>query len=136
MVPNETPELTVLYDGSCSLCRTSAARLRQFDIHKRIEILDLHDPAVQKRFPHIERDSAMRWMLAIGAQGQIWSGADAWAHIGLILPGWNLFAWLLLVPGINWIARKVYGFIASNRYRWNSSRCEDGTCSLHAPPKS
>ena len=36
------------------------------------------------------------------------------------LPGWNLLAWLLLVPGIHWIAAKAYAWIARNRYRWNS----------------
>jgi predicted DCC family thiol-disulfide oxidoreductase YuxK len=124
---------TVLYDGSCSLCRASVARLRRFDTRDRIETLDLHDPAAQLRFPQIDREAAMRWMQAVDTHGRVWSGADAWAHIGLLLPGWNLLAWLLLVPGIHWLAAKVYAWIARNRYRWNSSACSDGTCSLHIP---
>ncbi len=128
------PDLTVLYDGSCSLCRASVARLRRFDTRTRIETLDLHDPTAATRFPQIDREAAMRWMQAVDTRGNVWSGADAWARIGLLLPGWNLLAWLLLVPGIHWIAARAYAWIARNRYRWNAAACSDGTCSLHIPP--
>lgn len=127
------PDMTVFYDGSCSLCRASVARLRRMDTRGRIELLDLHDPAAQTRFPQIDREEAMRWMQAVDSRGRIWSGTQAWAHIGLLLPGWNLLAWLLLVPGIRWLAAKAYAWIARNRYRWNASLCSDGTCSLHIP---
>jgi predicted DCC family thiol-disulfide oxidoreductase YuxK len=125
--------MTVFYDGSCSLCRASVARLRRMDTRGRIELLDLNDPAAQTRFPQIDREEAMRWMQAVDSRGRIWSGAQAWARIGLLLHGWNLLAWLLLVPGIRWLAAKAYAWIARNRYRWNSSLCSDGTCSLHIP---
>jgi predicted DCC family thiol-disulfide oxidoreductase YuxK len=127
-------KLTVLYDGSCSFCRASVARLKHFDSRGCIEALDLHDPAAQSRFPEIDREQAMRSMQAVDSLGHVWSGAEAWAHMGLLLPGWKWIAWLLLVPGIRWLAAKAYAWIARNRYRWNSSLCEDGTCSLHVPP--
>lgn len=126
-------DLTVLYDGSCSLCRASVARLRRFDTRRRVETLDLHDPAAVTRFPQIDRDQAMLSMQAVDRRGRVWSGVDAWAQIGSLLPGWNLLAWVLAVPGIRWLAAKAYDWVARNRYRWNSSLCEDGTCSLHIP---
>jgi predicted DCC family thiol-disulfide oxidoreductase YuxK len=129
-------ELTVLYDGSCSLCRASVARVRPFDRRQRVEFLDLHEPSVQQRFPQIDREAAMRWMQAVDADGRVWTGAEAWARIGRLLPGWSLLAWLLLVPGIRWLAAKVYAWIARNRYRWNRSVCSDGTCSWHVPDSS
>lgn len=129
-------ELTVLYDGSCSLCRASVARVQRFDSRRRIEFLDLYDPSASMRFPQIDREVAMRWMQAVDARGHVWSGADAWAHIGMHLPGWNLLAWVLLIPGVRWIAAKVYAWIARNRYRWNRNLCADGTCALHLPEDS
>lgn len=129
-------ELTVLYDGSCGLCRASVARVRPFDRRGRVEFLDLQDLSTEKRFPQIDREIAMRWMQAVDAHGRVWSGTDAWAHIGQLLPGWNLLAWILLVPGIRWIAAKIYMWIARNRYRWNRDLCADGTCSLHLPGES
>jgi predicted DCC family thiol-disulfide oxidoreductase YuxK len=125
-------ELTVLYDGGCSLCRASVARVQRFDAGHRIEFLDVHDPSAQKRFPEIDPQVAMRWMQAIGADGSVSTGAGAWARIGLLLPGWKLVAWILLIPGVRWIAAGIYSWIARNRFRWNRAACPDGSCSLHS----
>ncbi|HTQ96712.1 MAG TPA: DUF393 domain-containing protein [Candidatus Acidoferrum sp.] len=130
------PELTILYDGACSLCRASVGRLSRFDKRNRIEILDLNDPSVPVRFPNIDREAAMRLMQAVDSKGHVWSGADAWAHIGLLLPIWKWFAWVLLVPGIRWMASQVYAWVARNRYRWNTTICEDGSCAVHIRPGS
>jgi predicted DCC family thiol-disulfide oxidoreductase YuxK len=124
-------ELTVLYDGTCNLCRASVARVRRMDSHSRIELLDLHDASRAARFPQVNVDEAMRLMQAVDPRGRVYSGADALARIALTLPGWKLIAWLLLVPGIHFIAQRVYAWIARNRYRWNREACEDGTCALH-----
>ena len=124
---------TVLFDGSCSLCRASVARARRFDGDQRIEFLDLHDSQVAARFPQVNRDEAMRLMQAVDSNGQVFAGVDAWARIGGLLPGWNLLAWILLVPGFHWLAAKIYLWIARNRYRWNRAACADGTCALHIP---
>jgi len=124
-------ELTVLYDGACNLCRASVVRVRRMDPRSRIELLDLHDASRATRFPQVDLDEAMRLMQAVDLRGRVYSGADAWARIGLALPGWKLIAWLLLVPGIYFIAQRVYAWIARNRYRWNRELCEDGTCALH-----
>ena len=128
--------LTVLFDGQCTLCSTSAARIRRSDFEHRIELLDLHDATVTQRFPSIDRQDAMKWMLAVDPQGRTYRGADAWARIGLLLPGWNLLARILLFPGIHWLAMKTYAWIARNRYRWNRAVCEDGSCTAHVrrPP--
>jgi predicted DCC family thiol-disulfide oxidoreductase YuxK len=125
------PKLTVLFDGDCGLCRASVARLRRMDRGGRIETLDLHDPSAATRFPQVNREEAMRLMQAVDANGRVFSGVDAWARIGLTLPGWNLVAWLLVVPGIHFIGARVYAWVARNRYRWNKDLCADGTCALH-----
>lgn len=123
--------LTILYDGNCGLCRESVARLRKIDRGSRIELLDLHDPSVSARFPQVNREEAMRLMQAVDPAGKVYSGVDAWARVGLALPGWKFIAWLLLVPGIHFVAGKIYAWVARNRYRWNRELCADGSCSVH-----
>lgn len=125
-------ELTVLYDGACGLCRASVDRLRRMDRHSRVELLDLHDASVPSRFPQVNSEEAMRLMQAVDPAGRIYSGVDAWVRIGSTLPGWKLVAWVLLVPGIHFLAQSVYAWVARNRYRWNRDLCADGTCALHA----
>jgi predicted DCC family thiol-disulfide oxidoreductase YuxK len=129
-------ELTVLYDGACNLCRASVARIRRMDPRGRIELLDLHDASVPARFPQINLDEAMRLMQAVDPHGRVYSGIDAWARVGLSLPGWKLIAWLLLVPGIHFVAQHFYAWVARNRYRWNRELCGDGTCALHVEQPS
>ncbi len=126
------PGLTVLYDGACGFCRGSATRLRRLDTGKRIELLDLHDPAVVQRFAQIDREEALRSMQAVDGRGRVFSGVDAWARVGLTLPGWKWLAWILLVPGIHFVAARAYAWVARNRYRWNPEECADGSCVFHA----
>jgi len=128
--------LTVLFDGSCSLCRASVARARRFDRNHKIEFFDLHDPQAAERFPQVNREEAMRLMQIVDSNGKVYGGVDAWARIGMLLPGWNLAAWLLFVPGIRWLAAKIYAWIARNRYRWNREACVDGSCRVHLPANS
>jgi predicted DCC family thiol-disulfide oxidoreductase YuxK len=128
--------LTVLFDGSCSLCRASVARARRFNFQNRIEFPDLHDPQAAVRFPQVDREEAMRWMQAVDSRGRVFRAVRAWARIGLLLPGWSLLAWILLVPGIYWLASKIYSWVARNRFRWNSESCRDGSCSEHLPSSS
>jgi predicted DCC family thiol-disulfide oxidoreductase YuxK len=124
--------LTVLYDGNCGLCLVSVARLRRVDRGGRIELLDLHDPSVSARFPQVNREEALRLMQAVDPEGKVYAGVDAWARAGLALPGWKVVAWLLLVPGIHFVAGKIYAWVARNRYRWNRELCADGSCAVHA----
>jgi len=128
-------ELTILFDGSCNLCRASAERVRRFDRANRIEFLDVNDPATLQRFPQVNREEALRWMQAVDSNGKVFSGSDAWARIGGRLPGWKLVAWTLLVPGVRWFAGKIYAWIARNRFRWNRAMCEDGSCRVHVEKK-
>jgi predicted DCC family thiol-disulfide oxidoreductase YuxK len=124
-------ELTILYDGRCNLCRASVARLRRMDPKGRVETLDLHDPSVEQRFPQVNRNEAMRLMQAVDSRGRVYSGVDAWVRVFVALPGWKVIGWLLLVPGIHFIAQHAYAWVARNRYRWNREQCEDGSCALH-----
>jgi len=126
-------DLTVLYDGACSLCRGSVVRVQKFDRERCIAFVDVRDASVKERFPQVDVEVALRWMQAVGSNGRVWSGADAWARMGMLLPGWKLAAWILTVPGIHWMAGKVYAWLARNRYRWNRELCADGTCGLHLP---
>jgi predicted DCC family thiol-disulfide oxidoreductase YuxK len=126
-------DLTVLFDGACSLCRKSVARARRFDSRARIEFLDLHDVSVPQRFPQIDKEAAMRWMQAVDSDSRVHSGIDAWERIGSLLPGWSLIAWILRVPGVHWISAKTYAWIARNRYRWNREACADSSCAVHLP---
>jgi predicted DCC family thiol-disulfide oxidoreductase YuxK len=127
--------LTVLFDGTCNLCRGSVQGVKRFDAARRIEFLDLHHPSARERFPQVNREEAMRSMQAVDSNGNVSTGSNAWARIGMLLPGWKWVAWILLVPGIRFMAGTFYAWIARNRYRWSRAVCEDGTCKMHLGKK-
>ena len=131
-VRNIMAGLTILYDGKCGLCRASVARLRKIDRGGGIELLDLHDPSVAAHFPQMNREEALRLMQAVDPAGKVYAGVDAWARAGLALPRWKFIAWLLLVPGVHFVADMVYAWVARNRYRWNPELCADGSCAVHS----
>src|SRR5260370_1690894 len=89
------PDLTVLYDGACGLCRASVARVRRIDRGGRIELLDLHEPAAAARFPQVNREEALRLMQAVDSRGTVYSRVGVLACLGLSVPGSKLIAWLL-----------------------------------------
>ena len=128
-------ELTVLYDGACTLCRTSADRVRRLDRRHCIELVDLHDPSIATRFPQVDPEKALRLMQAVDAKGRVSSGVDAWAEICRALPGLWPVAWLLRFPGIHALAGWIYAWVARNRYRWNRDACADGSCAVHLPTR-
>src|SRR5258708_13085228 len=95
------PDLTVLYDGACGLCRASVARVRRIDRGGRIELLDLHEPAAAARFPQVNREEALRLMQAADSRGKVYSGLDPWARIGLAGPRWKPLSRPLPLPAIH-----------------------------------
>src|SRR5260221_14734407 len=115
-------ELTVLFDGSCNLCRGSAARVRRFDRANRIEFLDVNDPAALPRFPQANREEALRWMQAVDSSGTGFGGSDAWARIRGPFAGWKMISAILLIPRIRWFFRKIYWWDGGNRFSWERGK--------------
>src|ERR1700756_5735626 len=103
-------ELTVLFDGSCNLCRDSAERARRFDKAQRIEFLELHDPAAQQRFPQVNREEAVRRVQAVDSNRRLLRGSDDWLPNGTLLHDWKFAGGILLIPGTRSIARWIYGW--------------------------
>lgn len=124
--------LTVLYDGQCALCRASVARAQRFSRDDAIEFLDLHAPEAATRFPQVDRAQAMAAMTVVDPRGRTFGGVDAWIQITSLFPGWRAAGFLLRVPGIHFLAARVYAWIARNRYRWNRDACSGASCSLHS----
>lgn len=132
---SHAPGLVVLYDGQCRLCSGTAGRLRRLDRHQHLELIDLHDPGVAQRFPGMDLDRALQEIQAVDARGRVYSGVDAFARIGALLPGWRWVAWLPRLPGLHAIAVLTYRWVARNRYRWNRNACPEGTCFTSGRPR-
>jgi predicted DCC family thiol-disulfide oxidoreductase YuxK len=127
----DQPALQVLYDGACPRCRASMALLTAADPDRALQPIDLTRVDVSSLNPSLTKEACMRSMHVIARDGRIKFGFDAVRAIGGWLPlFWpaTLFAWL---PGIAWVGRLGYNYLAASRRR--DTVCTDEVCGIHPP---
>lgn len=128
--------MTVVYDGACALCTSSAVGLGRRFGPDRVVLLDLQAPGAMASHPSLRgvtREAAMERMHVVLPGGRVVAGAEAVARIAAAARwvGWIAFAYY--VPGVRQLAEALYRVVARNRYRLfgRTRRCDGGTCHLH-----
>ena len=105
----------LLYDGDCAFC-TKCAQLVERRIRPEAEIVawqfaDLPALGITGE----QAADAVQW---VQIDGTVRSGHEAIAAmLNTAGRAWGLIGRVLLLPGISWVAAKVYRLVARNRYR-------------------
>lgn len=107
---------TLVYDGDCAFCRRWIERLRRWDPHGEIAVVPLQqtDRVAAFRIPHAALEEAMHLILP---DGRVFAGAAATPEILRRLRGRRWLAWAFAVPGVPWVAARVYRWVARRRHR-------------------
>ena len=92
------PALTVLYDGSCPLCRREIALYRGLQASQPLCFADVSDPALVPP-PGASPETLRARFHVRHADGRLESGARAFLALWATLPGWRWLARLGAVPG-------------------------------------
>ena len=102
---------TVLYDGSCPLCKAEIGLYRDRDADGRLCLVDVSAPGAT--LPQgLDRESAMARFHVIASNGQVLSGAAAFIEVWRVLPGWRWLARLAALPGVEPVLEVTYrGFL-------------------------
>ncbi len=109
---------TLVYDGSCNVCRRLVRRVQHWDSRHVIQAIASQNDTVATRFPWISGEAFGESMYVIAADGRTWSGAAAARQLLAILPfGW-LLGWLWGLPSFGALADRGYRVFARNRYRF------------------
>jgi predicted DCC family thiol-disulfide oxidoreductase YuxK len=104
----------LLYDGDCGFCTTCARVLRRTGPDAEIVAWQLTDLA-ELGITEEQAADAVQW---VRIDGTVRSGHEAIAAVLSSAGGiWKLVGRTLLLPGISWIAAKLYRLVADNRYR-------------------
>lgn len=105
------PQLQVLYDGGCPLCRREIAYYRKLPALEPIAWLDLSNE--QQNLPlGISRCDALRRFHLVNEQGEVWQGARAFLRLWRALPGWRYLGYALAVPPLPSLLELCYrGFL-------------------------
>lgn len=116
--------LTVLYDGSCRLCRRSAFGLGMLDAFSHLRLVDFRDPAAKKAVaPHLHESQLDLAMHVLLPDGSVRTGYDGFRAIAWHLPALWPAAPFLGLPGIRDAGRVIYARIARNRTKCTHDRC-------------
>lgn len=116
-----------VYDGDCSFCRRWVALLESWDSAKRLRFVPFQDAAQVARLPFVPRSALEEAMHLVSPDDGIFAGAAAVPPMLRLLPGGWLARWIFSVPGVPWMASKVYGMVAKNRHKLG---CGSSTCRL------
>ena len=106
----------VIYDGSCRLCQGSVVWLSRRALRGRFEFLPCQAAERRARFPWMEERACLEAIQLVLPDGRVLPGEKAIPEILKRLRGWRILAALFRVPGTGFVARRVYAWVARNRY--------------------
>jgi predicted DCC family thiol-disulfide oxidoreductase YuxK len=119
----QTPfQYTVLFDGHCPICLASVRRLKRWDTRGALVFLAAQDPSVPRDFSQLSREALVESLHLVGPGGEVWQGAEALEVLVNLLPGLSRARFLFRVPLVRPVARRVYRWIARNRYRFSCEK--------------
>jgi predicted DCC family thiol-disulfide oxidoreductase YuxK len=90
---------TVYYDGSCPLCRLEIGHYQRKDVDGQISFVDVSQPEPELG-DGLTRDKAMARLHVKLGNGQMVSGAAAFAAIWQRVPSWRWAARIASIPGV------------------------------------
>jgi predicted DCC family thiol-disulfide oxidoreductase YuxK len=117
-------KLIWIYDGDCGFCKRWVHRILSRDQENRIEAIPCQSREREQRFPLISKDACLGAMIVVLPDGKFFMGADGAPFLMKSLPFWKYLAWVFRAPGVIFIARIVYRWVAKNRYRFGSESCD------------
>lgn len=107
-------KVLVLYDGKCGFCKWSVNLALRFDRDGRLEPTPLQTPGVLEPY-NIPLDNAKKALHVVSRDGKVYSAGGALAiisrNVAWLWPAYYL--WKL--PGLAWLADRLYFLIAENR---------------------
>lgn len=107
----------VLYDDQCPLCIFQMKLLTWLDWLGKLALVPLTDPRAAEIAPQISREALLEAMHCVSKNGRVYRGARCIRFVGMRLPLMVPVALFLWVPGVIWIAERVYAWVSRHRLR-------------------
>jgi predicted DCC family thiol-disulfide oxidoreductase YuxK/uncharacterized membrane protein YphA (DoxX/SURF4 family) len=112
------PTLTVFYDEQCPLCNRTVITVQHFDVCEAIAFRGLQTYARQYRaLDRISDDELLKDIYGLDRKGRLYRGLDTYVRILIGMKYLAPLGWLMRVPGIYHLGRRVYRHIADHRAR-------------------
>jgi predicted DCC family thiol-disulfide oxidoreductase YuxK len=105
----------VLYDDQCPLCVFQMKMLTWLDWLHVARVVPLSSPEAQAAAPSLQPEQLRAAMHVVTPDGTILRGARSIRFLSLRMPLLVPLGIFLWVPGVIWIAEKLYQWVARNR---------------------
>lgn len=106
----------MIYDDQCPMCTFQVKTLTWLDWFNALIFLPMSNPEVTVRAPQLKREDLMAAMHCLTTSGQIYKGARAIRHAAIRVPLLFLLGLFLWIPGVIFLAERLYMWISGNRY--------------------
>jgi predicted DCC family thiol-disulfide oxidoreductase YuxK len=106
----------VLYDGECSLCTFQMKLLTWLDWCDAVRLLPIADPEAARVAPTLTREALLEAIHCVTPDGAIHRGARCLRFVGLRMPLLIPLALVLWIPGVIWVAERIYMWVSRNRH--------------------
>lgn len=106
----------VLYDGACGFCRDWSRRLARWDRAGRLHLLPFQDRGELSGLPRLDDRDLERALHVVLPDGRVVAGAEGIIALLPWLPGGPPLALFARLPGVAWVADRVYAAVARRRH--------------------
>ncbi|MEI6949519.1 DCC1-like thiol-disulfide oxidoreductase family protein [Paraflavisolibacter sp. H34] len=125
------PVLKFYYDAECPLCIRTRIVLSSLDHFKKVEFRSVQSYSAQEpALAGIAYDDLLNEIYGVDSRGRLYKGVDTYLRVFRAIWFLKPLSWLLRVPGIYQLARKLYTYVAGNRH---TERCTEANCG-YTPP--
>jgi predicted DCC family thiol-disulfide oxidoreductase YuxK len=114
----KTAQPTLIYDANCALCEATKNFLARWDRRHSIRYLHFQENQAGALLPHLAGVDHLEAMYFLDKEGKSFHGMEAAREILRYLPLGLPLAWLFYLPGVPFLADRLYIWIARNRYFW------------------
>lgn len=106
----------VLYDDGCPLCTFQMKLLTWLDWRSVLRMVPLSEAEAVPAAAHLTRAQLVEAIHCITRKGTVHRGARAIRFLSMRLPAAVPVALFLWVPGVIWIAERLYAAVSRNRH--------------------
>lgn len=121
---------TLLYDGECPMCTFQMRVISWLDWFGKVKLVPLQDEGAAELAPGVGRADLQEEIHCVTPAGDLYRGARAFRFLGFRIPLLFPLGVLLWVPGVIWIAERVYKFVAARRLFFSKFFGCQGACEI------
>ncbi len=106
----------VLYDDQCPMCTFQMRVLTWLDWFNTASLLPMSHPRALEAAPGLTREALHAAIHCVTPERRVYRGARCLRFVGMRMPLMVPLALVLWIPGVIWIAERIYAWVSTNRY--------------------